>query len=133
MMGARAIVVAALVLLGSTGGGAAADFSIAFDWGGLKKCTSGNPNTVNNPKFTLRSVPKGTATLRFRMVDLKVPSYPHGGGTVKYSGGSTIQPGAFKYQSPCPPDGKHTYEWTATATDSGGKKLGEAKARKAYP
>lgn len=111
----------------------AADFSIGFDWGNLKKCTSGNPNTVSNPKFKLRGVPGGTASIQFRMVDLAVPSYPHGGGTVKYAGGSTIEPGAFRYRSPCPPAGRHTYEWTATAKDAKGKKLGEAKARKAYP
>src|SRR5690606_6124527 len=92
------ILVGSAVLVASSGAASAADFAIGFDWGGLKKCTSGNPNTVNNPKFTLNSVPKGTASIRFRMVDLKVPSYPHGGGTVKYSAGSSIQPGAFKYQ-----------------------------------
>jgi len=111
----------------------AADFSIGFDWAGLKKCISGNPNTVNNPKFTLKGVPKGTATIQFRMVDRNVPSYNHGGGTVKYAGGSTIAPGAFKYRSPCPPNGSHTYQWTATAKDAGGKTLGEAKASKKYP
>ena len=111
----------------------AADFSVGFAWGNLKKCTSGNPNTVPNPKFTLRGVPAGTVSIQFRMVDLAVPSYPHGGGTVKYSGGSTIAPGAFNYRSPCPPNGHHTYQWTATAKDAKGKTLGEAKARKPYP
>lgn len=111
----------------------AADFSIGFDWSGLKKCTSGNPNRVSNPKFSLRNVPDGTASIQFRMVDLNVPSYPHGGGKAKYSGGSSIAPGAFKYQSPCPPSGRHTYQWTATALDAGGKKLATAKAQKQYP
>lgn len=111
----------------------AADFSLSFDWGAIPKCTSGNPNTVNNPKFSLKNVPAGTASLRFRMVDLNVPQYAHGGGKVTYKGGGTIQPGEFKYKSPCPPGGKHTYQWTATALDSGGKKLGEAKARRQYP
>lgn len=129
--------VAALAVLGMTWAcvtpAAAADFGLAFEWGNLKKCTSGSPNSVPNPKFTLKNVPKGTASIQFRMVDRNVPSYPHGGGTVKYAGGSSIAPGAFKYQSPCPPDGRHTYEWTATAKDAGGKTLDQAKARKAYP
>ena len=111
----------------------AADFGLSFDWGSLKKCNSGNPNTVPNPIFTLKSVPKGTAELRFNMVDLNVPGYPHGGGKVKYTGGPTIKPGAFTYRSPCPPGGRHTYEWTATAFDGNGKRLAQAKARKAYP
>jgi len=109
------------------------DFSIGFDWGNLKKCTSGNPNSVSNPKFTLRGVPAGTATIQFRMTDLAVPSFSHGGGKVPYKGGSTIAPGAFKYLSPCPPNGAHNYQWTATALDAKGKKLAEAKARKRYP
>ena len=111
----------------------AADFSIGFDWGNLKKCVSGNPNTVPSPRFTVRAVPAGTAAIRFRMTDLAVPGYPHGGGKVAYKGGSTIAPGAFTYRSPCPPDGRHTYQWTATALDAAGRKLGEAEARKPYP
>ena len=114
-------------------GSAAAEFAFSFDWGNIKKCTSGNPGSVSNPKFNLRGVPKGTTTIQFRMTDLAVPSYQHGGGKVAYKGGSTIAPGAFKYRSPCPPDGRHTYQWTATATDAKGKKLAEAKARKQYP
>ena len=38
----------------------AADFNIEFDWSNLKKCTSGNPNTVSNPTFALNNVPNGT-------------------------------------------------------------------------
>lgn len=111
----------------------AADFSISFEWGNLKRCTSGSPNTVSNPQFKLGGVPAGTKTIRFKLVDLNVPGYAHGGGNVAYAGGSTIKPGAFRYQSPCPPDGRHTYKWTATALDAGGKKLGEASASRQYP
>lgn len=123
--------VAALFM--ATSSALAADFSISFDWAGLKKCTSGNPNTVKNPRFTVRNVPPGTVAIQFRMVDIDVPNYPHGGGKAKYAGGSTIEPGAFSYRSPCPPNGRHTYQWTATALDAKGKKLAEAKARKQYP
>lgn len=108
-------------------------FSLGFQWGKLKLCNTGRPNRVKNPTFTLRSVPKGTATIQFKMKDLNVPGYNHGGGKVKYSGGSTIKPGAFKYKSPCPPGGKHTYEWTAIAKDKKGKKLATARAKRQYP
>lgn len=112
----------------------ASAFEIGFDWAGLKLCTSGNPNTVANPKFTLKDVPAGTKYIRFRLVDRDVPAYNHGGGVVAWDGKSTVQPGAFKYKSPCPPSGKHTYEWTATAqTGKSGGKLGVAKARRKYP
>ncbi|MDJ0613969.1 MAG: phospholipid-binding protein [Rhizobiaceae bacterium] len=108
-------------------------FSLSFTWGNLKLCTSGRPNRVANPNFKLSGVPEGTTKIKFKMVDRNVPKYNHGGGSVKYTGQKTIAPGAFKYKSPCPPDGRHTYEWTATAIGKGGKKLGTAKSSKKYP
>ena len=111
-----------------------AEFSFTFEWGDIKKCTTGNPNKVSNPIFNLVDVPDGTVELRFRMKDKDVPNYNHGGGKIKnYSGETTIQPGAFKYKSPCPPSGSHTYEWTITAIGDKKKKLGKAKATREYP
>ena len=111
-----------------------AEFSFTFEWGDIKKCTTGNPNKVSNPIFNLVDVPDGTVELRFRMKDKDVPNYNHGGGKIKnYNGEETIQPGAFKYKSPCPPSGSHTYEWTITAVGDKKKKLGKAKASKKYP
>ncbi|WP_193177249.1 phospholipid-binding protein [Oricola nitratireducens] len=111
----------------------AADFGFSFDWGNIKTCTSGHPGRAPNPIFKLKNVPQGTAAIRFHMKDINVPTYHHGGGKAKYSGASTIAPGAFKYKSPCPPGGRHTYEWTATALDGKGKTLAVATARKKYP
>ena len=109
-------------------------FSFTFEWGDIKKCTSGNPNKVSNPIFNLTDVPGGTKELRFKMKDKDVPGYNHGGGKIKnYTGETTIQPGAFKYKSPCPPSGSHTYEWTITAIGDKKKKLGKAKATREYP
>ena len=71
-----------------------------------------------NPAFKLKDVPEGTQFIRFKMVDLDVPNYDHGGGVVKYTGQSEIAAGAFKYKSPCPPNGAHTYEWRATAQNA---------------
>ena len=125
-----ACVASAMLLPGAA---AAADFSLSFDWGNIKRCTSGNPGSVANPVFRLKGLPANTDKIRFNMVDLDAPNFAHGGGTVKYAGKATIQPGAFKYRSPCPPSGRHTYQWTATALDAAGKKVAEAKARKQYP
>lgn len=111
----------------------AADFSFTLDWGNIKKCTDASVRKVPNPHFKLKNVPVGTASIQFRMVDLDYRAANHGGGKVSFNGGSSIAPGAFTYGSPCPPNGRHTYEWTATATDKSGKKLGTAKARKQYP
>jgi phosphatidylethanolamine-binding protein (PEBP) family uncharacterized protein len=114
----------------------AADFTVSFDWGDIPLCNSGQPNTVPNPRFVLSNVPEGTKFIRFKMTDLDVPSYNHGGGTVEYTGNNIIEPGAFTYRSPCPPSGSHRYQWTATATKKKGytgESLGRAKAIKSYP
>lgn len=121
----------ALAISGLCAASPANAFGVSFSWGNIPSCTSGNPNTVPSPKFAISGAPKGTAKLRFALRDLNVP-YSHGGGTVAYSGGS-VPAGAFKYKSPCPPDGSHNYQWTITAMDAGGKKLGTAKATKRYP
>jgi phosphatidylethanolamine-binding protein (PEBP) family uncharacterized protein len=109
-------------------------FEMQFDWGKLVLCTSGSPNTVANPIFTLGDVPDGTRFIRFALVDQDAPGYPHGGGTVPFTGQKVIARGAFTYQSPCPPSGRHTYEWSATALSrQDGGELGIATAAKLYP
>ena len=110
----------------------AAEFGLAFEWGDIPKCNTGNAKKVTNPIFTLTNVPEGTKILQFRMKDKQSP-FNHGGGKVEYTGQTTIEPGAFKYASPCPPSGKHTYVWTVTAKNEKKKKIGKAKAQKEYP
>ncbi len=109
-------------------------FEISFDWRGLKRCTNGKPFLNLNPRFLLADVPAGTKYIRFKMVDRDARGYNHGGGVVAYTGQSVIEPGAFKYKSPCPPSGRHTYVWTATAqVRKNGGKLGVAKSARKYP
>jgi hypothetical protein len=130
----RELVFGLALVSGAVGmSGSASAFDFSFQWGNIPKCTTGHPGRVPNPVFKLSKVPKGTATIRFDMKDLAVPSYPHGGGTVKYAGKNTIGAGAFKYNSPCPPGGRHTYQWTAVAKDKSGKKLATATAKRKYP
>ena len=96
----------------------ASEFSFEFDWSDLKKCTTGNPNIVKNPIFILKNVLNGTKFIYFKLTDKNVPSYNnHGGGWVEYKGENEIAPGSFTYKSPCPPNGKHNYEWTASAKE----------------
>lgn len=120
---------AALALSATT---AAAEFTISFEWGDIPLCTSGKPNRVGSPAFTLRGVPAGTTSIDFRLKDLDVPNYNHGGGKVKIGSDGKMPFGVFKYKSPCPPGGAHTYEWTATAK-AGKTVLGRAKAKRKYP
>jgi len=125
-----------LVLAAAMGasGTSAQAFSFSFDWDGLPLCTSGIPNIVPNPRFVLHNVPKGTAYIAFRLKDLDVPGFNHGGGVVPYDGEPEIEPGVFTYKSPCPPNGVHTYEWTAVAqTRVNGGALAITRARRDYP
>ena len=130
----RALLLACLLTAWSVSGQClASEFRFTFEWGDIPLCTSGNPNRVDNPSFSLSNVPQGTTEIHFRLQDLDVPSFNHGGGTVAYKNQDVIEPGAFQYESPCPPGGKHTYEWTATAVDGYGGEVGKARARKEYP
>ncbi len=109
-----------------------AEFRISFGWGDIPSCTSGRPNRVGSPAFVLRGLPEGTTQVTFKLVDLDVPTYNHGGGKVKVDQDGQLPFGAFKYKSPCPPNGVHTYEWRATAK-AGRKVLATATARRKYP
>ena len=127
---------AVLILMASGVAANAKEFKISFTWDGLKLCTSGYPNKVSNPIFKVSGLPNGTEFVQFRLTDKDVSSYNHGGGWVKMSADGTVAPNSFKYKSPCPPSGRHVYEWTATAKAKkgfGGKKLGIAKASRKYP
>ncbi|MEE9453623.1 MAG: YbhB/YbcL family Raf kinase inhibitor-like protein [Paracoccaceae bacterium] len=112
----------------------AGGFSIQFTWDGLKSCTSGRPNTVGNPAFTLAGVPEGTKWLYFKLTDIDVPNYRHGGGWIGYTG-DTMPADVFTYKSPCPPNGVHTYEWkvTASASKDLANPLGVTAMRLDYP
>ena len=125
-----------LVVLAFAFNSNADDFEISFDWSDLELCTTGNPNIVSNPYFELTNVPNGTKWIEFKLTDLDVPSYNHGGGWMEYKGQNTIEPGIFKYKSPCPPNGKHNYQWTAFAKEKKGafgKTISKASASKFYP
>ena len=111
---------------------AQAEFSMTFEWGDIPRCTSGSPNTVGNPRFVLHDIPAGTQTIEFRLRDLNAPNYNHGGGRVTTNGATVIPFGTFRYRSPCPPGGVHTYRWTATARN-GNSVLGSTTAERQYP
>jgi phosphatidylethanolamine-binding protein (PEBP) family uncharacterized protein len=120
-MGIRLAVCAAAFLAVSAADASA--FSMSFRW-----CGSGSP------VFTLSDVPKGTTSLQFHMVDLDVPSFNHGGGTVTYKGQSTIPCGALKdYTPPSPPNGSHSYQITVTALGAGNANLGTATFTRKFP
>lgn len=113
---------------------ASAEFKISFaGWGDIPACTTGRPNVVGNPEFTLIGLPEGTTSVQFRMQDLDVPGYNHGGSKkLKIAEDGRVPAGTFKYKSPCPPNGVHTYEWSAKARN-GRNILATATAARKYP
>jgi phosphatidylethanolamine-binding protein (PEBP) family uncharacterized protein len=114
------ICIAALFVMSTADASA---FSMNFRWCGL-----------GSPVFSLSGVPTGTATLQFHMVDLQVPSYNHGGGTVPYKGQSTVPCGALTdYSPPSPPSGSHSYQITVTALGRRSSNLGSASFTREFP
>lgn len=113
---------------------AQADFKLQFSgWDDIPLCTNGSPNIVGNPAFKLTGLPAGTTSVQFKLTDLDVPQYNHGGSKrLSMSQDGTLPAGSFTYKSPCPPNGSHTYEWRATAR-KGGKVLGKATVSQKYP
>ena len=103
-------------------------FAVDFTWAGTQSCFD-----PQSPPFTLSDVPPGTTQLRFVMQDLDAPDYPHGGGTIAYSGQSSLPRGAFSYRGPCPPRGRHRYGWAVEALDAAGRTLATAAAMRPFP
>jgi phosphatidylethanolamine-binding protein (PEBP) family uncharacterized protein len=99
-------------------------FSASFAW-----CSG-------SPSFALTDVPPGTARLQFAMTDLNVPGFHHGGGTVAYSGQTTVPCGAFSsgFTGPSPPSGQvHTYQFSIKALGSNGAVLAMTTTRRKFP
>lgn len=116
------LIFSTIALLVATTANASA-FSASFQW-----CGGGSP------VFSLSGVPNGTTSLQFHMVDLDVPSYNHGGGSVQYIGKLTVPCGALtNYTPPSPPSGSHSYQFTVTAYGSSHNLLGTATFTRKFP
>lgn len=124
----RTILAAVLAFSMSVPAAAQQGFTADFTWGSTPRCDG-----KKSPPFSLSNVPRGTATIRFRMIDQDAPNYPHGGGEVAYSGQDAIPEGAFSYYGPCPPRGSHTYEWNIEALDQSGNRLAATRVSKKFP
>ncbi len=109
---------------GSTAGLPA--LNVAFTW-----CSG-------SPTFSVGNVPAATKTLNFRMIDQQAQGYPHGGGSVAFTGKGSAQipcgslNGTYQGPSPPPPQ-MHEYEWTVTALDAGGTAIAIGRAKRKFP
>lgn len=104
-----------------------AALQISFVWATEHRCST------SPPAFEITGVPEGTTELRFKMTDLNVPAYQHGGGSIAYSGGSEVPAGAFSYKGPCPPSGAHMYEFDVKALNAGGEIVAKGTAKRPFP
>jgi phosphatidylethanolamine-binding protein (PEBP) family uncharacterized protein len=128
LTGAALIALALLVVPLMPGGAAAAGrLTVSFAWSTRHECSS------TPPAFRIGGIPKGTRYLRFTMTDLDVPTYHHGGGTIAYKGSGRIPEGAFRYTGPCPPSGRHSYEFLVEALDANRRVLAKGTAVRKFP
>lgn len=106
------------------------DLAVDWQWKKSHRCSN------TSPALALSGIPEGAATLAVTLVDLDVPSYDHGGGSVPHAGGATaaIAEGALKnYRGPCPPNfsgAGHDYEFTVRALAADGKTVLAQASRK---
>ncbi|MGB0682144.1 MAG: hypothetical protein ACPGOV_05530 [Magnetovibrionaceae bacterium] len=105
-----------------------ASLGVSFEWQATDRCST------SSPAFSITGIPEGTASLQFKMTDLDVPTYNHGGGKVVYSGSGSIPAGSFSYKGPCPPGGQHNYQFDVKALNAAGDTiLGKGSATRAFP
>ncbi len=106
----------------------AVSLEVKFSWKKTSKCSN------KSPKIKVTNIPKNTVLLKVELTDLDVPSYNHGGGSLKYTGSGIIPAGALKsYTGPCPPSGSHRYRFTVKAVNKEGIVIGIGKAVKKFP
>lgn len=108
----------------------AAEMQVEFSWGGIKACTH------ESPEIRVTRIPDGTVELQVRLVDINLPAYNHGGGSVKPDGSGIIPVGALNvgYNGPCPPVGeRHKYEFSVMAKNAEGVIIGFGKSRQSFP
>ncbi len=107
----------------------AAEMTVDFSWQGIDACTH------ESPQLRVSAVPDGTAELSVRLKDISMPAWNHGGGKVKHDGSGVIPAGALKlgYNGPCPPSGRHDYEFSVMAVNADGAIIGFGKARQPFP
>ena len=107
----------------------AAKMAVDFSWEGIQACSH------ESPEIRVSNVPEGTEELRVKLNDITLPQWNQGGGKVKHDGSGIIPAGALKigYNGPCPPSGRHQYEFSVMAVNAEGAIIGFGKVRQPFP
>ena len=107
----------------------AAELAVSFSWEGTQACSR------RSPEIRVVNVPASTVELKVRLKDLDVPNWNHGGGRAAHDGSGIIPAGALKsgYNGPCPPSGRHRYEFSVKALAADGSIVGFGKAMRLFP
>ena len=107
----------------------AAKMTVEFSWEGIQACTH------ESPEIQVSDIPDGTTELLVTLKDVSVPEWNHGSGRVKHDGSGVIPAGALNigYNGPCPPEGRHKYEFSVMAVNAEGIIIGVGKARQSFP
>ena len=107
----------------------AAKMAVEFSWEGIAACTH------ESPEIRVSNVPEGTEELWVKLKDISLPAWNQGGGKVKHDGSGVIPAGALKlgYNGPCPPSGRHKYEFSVMALNADDVIIGFGKAVQSFP
>lgn len=122
-----ALIAATVLMVGLPVQAQASDLEVMFQFEARHRCSK------LSPEITVGNVPEGTKSFKVKMIDFQARKYKHGGGTVENDGSGKIAEGALKsYKGPCPPSGKHTYQFTVKALDAEGDTLASGKAKQRF-
>ena len=107
----------------------AVSLGVDFSFDKQHKCSS------SSPAIKVSNVPAGTKTFKVTLVDIDVPAWNHGGGSVANDGSGVIPEGALTsgYNGPCPPSGSHTYQFTVKAINAEGTIIGIGDKSQRFP
>jgi phosphatidylethanolamine-binding protein (PEBP) family uncharacterized protein len=102
---------------------------VDFSWEGIPVCSH------ESPEIRVSNVPEDTVVLRVKLKDISMPVWNHGGGNIRYNGSGIIPTGALDigYNGPCPPNGRHKYEFSVMAVDAEDVVIGFGKAVQPFP
>ena len=102
---------------------------VNVSWNEIEKCSN------ESPEIKITNLPEDTSLITVSLNDINVPSWNHGGGTIKNDRTGLIKKGALKsgYNGPCPPFGSHKYVYEVKAINSSEIIVGKGNDSSMFP